>query len=625
MNKINNLINTKFEAKPFQSRLIKATFLIMLLVAVLVWRLFYLQIHENQHYTILSKHNQIEHLPVEPNRGLIYDRNGILLAENLPVFSLDLVPDRIANIAATIKRLQRIIKISEDDIAHFHKNLKRHHRYEPTSLKVKLTQEEVTNLYVNQYHFPGVMVNAHLVRHYPQNNVMASVLGYVGRINPNDLSKIDINNYRASNFIGKTGIEKYYEQQLHGKTGFKEVEVNASGKVVRTLKLDPPVAGDTLHLTVDSKMQKIAEEAMGDERGAVVAIDPNNGEILTMVSTPSFDPNLFTNGIDNNTFQQLQLADDKPLFNRAIRAIFPFASTIKPYLALAGFEHEIINANTSIFDPGWFKLPNSSHRYRDWVYQGHGEVNVTKAIIESCDIFFYNLAVKLGIERIDAILEKFGFGAKTGVDTADERAGIVASPAWKMKHYGKPWYPGDTVNSGIGQGYMSATPIQLAAGVATLANRGQRFQPHLLLKSVAENNSVHLTPIKSLPPVIFKNPQIWDMVIDAMERVVSDPRGTARTRFGTKVPYTVAGKTGGAQLFHHKLVNENPTPLSEESITKRLRNHTLFIAFAPIAKPKIALAVIVENGSTAPVVARKLMDYYLAANNGTSDEEEDAN
>ncbi|HBS52003.1 MAG TPA: penicillin-binding protein 2 [Coxiellaceae bacterium] len=608
---LNRLRNYNRETKQFKNRVLKAVVLITILLILLIIRLFNLQIFNYKLYSNLAEHNQLEHLPIEPNRGLIYDRNGILLAENLPIFNLNIITEYVKNIKATLDNLKTIIAITPDEIKQFNKALRHHHRFEHIPIKLKLTQEEVADFYINQYRLPGVAINTKMIRHYPLANEVVNALGYVGRINKQDLNNIDTSNYSTSDFIGKIGIEKYYETTLRGKTGYKVAEVDASGHVVRILKIIPPTPGDNLYLTIDSKLQKVAINALGKEHGAVVAIDPNNGEILALVSNPTYDPNLFTSGIDSTTFNKLQFSNDKPMYNRATRSQFPFGSTIKPFIALQGLDTGIITPSFKISDPGWFKLESSSHIYRDWVYNGHGIVNITKAITESCNIFFYTISVKLGIEKIANILERFGFGSRINIDIPEESSGIVATPKWKMKHTGKHWYLGDTVISSIGQGDMATTPLQLASGVAAIAMRGQRFQPHLLLANQKPDGSKISYAKIPLPAVMLKNPNSWNIVINAMEGVVNNPKGTAHARFGSNPAYTVAGKTGGAQLYHHKIVNENPSPESEKKFPKRLRNHNLFIAFAPIENPKIAIAVVTENSPIAPQVARKVLDYYL--------------
>ncbi|CAL7962546.1 peptidoglycan DD-transpeptidase MrdA [Gammaproteobacteria bacterium] len=612
---LHRLKNYNQEKNQFKSRVIKAALLITVLIIILIARLFNLQILQYKFYTNLSEHNQLDFLPIESNRGLIYDRNGILLAENLPLFSLNIIPELTQNINNTIDTLKTIINITPDNIQQFNKTLKQRRRFEHVPIKFKLTQEEVAIFYLNQYRFPGVVVETQMIRHYPLGKIMASALGYVGRINQQELKNIDTSNYSATHFIGKIGIEKYYEKQLHGKTGYKVAEVSATGRIVRILKIIQPIPGNTLSLTIDSKLQQVAQDALGIERGAVVAIDPNNGEVLALVSFPSFDPNLFASGIDSTTFNELQSSSDKPMYNRATLGSYPLASTIKPFIALQGLDTGIITSNFKISDPGWFKLPNVKRPYRDWVYHGHGIVNVTKAIIVSCDTFFYTLALKLGIEKIDDILMHFGFGNKTKIDMAEENSGVIASPKWKASHKGTHWYVGDTVISSIGQGFMSATPLQLACGVAAIAMHGKRFQPHLLLATKRENSTLIKQEALPLSPITLNHPNNWNIIIDAMQGVITSPMGTARPRFGSIPEYTIAAKTGGGQLFHHKIVNENPDPESDLSIPKHLRNHNLFIAFAPVENPKIAIAVVTENSIIAPQVARKVLDYYLITPN----------
>lgn len=601
------------EKTQFKKRIIKAATLIAILLIIFLVRLLNLQIVNHKFYSGLADSNKLEYIPIESNRGIIYDRNGILLAENVPLFSLTIIPEMLINTNDTIKELQKIITISSKDIGQFYKALKQRRHYEYIPLKLKLTPEEIATFYLNQYRFPGVIIDTKMMRHYPLGKIMASVVGYVGRINTSDLKNIDSNNYRATNFIGKIGIEKYFEKQLHGTTGYKVAEVNAKGRITKIKETIQPINGDTLFLTIDSTLQKVAQDALGEEKGAVVAIDPNNGEILALVSHPSFDPNLFTNGIDSDTFNKLQFSIDKPMYNRATLGAYPFASTIKPFIALQALDTGIITANDTVWDPGWFKLSNSSHLYRCWVHGGHGTVNVIRAIIVSCDTFFYNLSVKLGIEKIDAILWRFGFGKKLNIEIPEEFTGIVASPEWKQKYKKAHWYMGDTINSVIGQGLMSTTMLQLAHGVAIIAMRGQRLKPHLLLSTKNANGNTIKSPIKTLPPVILKNNEYWNIIISAMQGVMNNQEGTARLRFGINpVPaYTIAGKTGGGQLFHHKIVNENPTPQSETSIPKHLRNHRFFIAFAPVENPKIAIAVITENSDFAVQTARRVLDAYL--------------
>jgi penicillin-binding protein 2 len=606
------LKNFSNENKQFKNRMSKATILLAILFFLLIIRLCNLQIFNYSSYATLATNNQLERIPIEANRGLIYDRNGVLLADNQPVFILNVASGSNKNIGRLLEDLKTIVNLTPNDIAQFKKALKQKHRLLQIPLKIKLSQEEVARFYVNQFRFPGVSIETKMIRHYPLANDTVTVLGYVGRVNKEELQEVTEENYQGSDyiFIGKVGIEKYYEDKLHGKTGSKVMEFDANGRPFRTIKIIPPVAGDNLYLTIDSRLQKAALEAFGNEHGAAVAIDPNNGEILAMVSSPTFDPNLFTNRIDSDTFKKLQFSKSKPMYNRATKSIFPFGSTIKPFIALQALDLGTITPTFKIFDPGWYKLEKSNQTIRDWQYGGHGYVDVTKAITESCSTFFYSLAIKLGIAKIDEVLEKFGFGTKTNIDIFEESSGILASPKWKMKRLGKSWYPGDTINSGIGQGDMKATPLQLANGVAAIAMKGIRYQPHLLYASES-NGKKKMQDSIALPQVFFKDQNNWEIIIKAMQQVVSDPTGTAYSRFGQDLAYTVAGKTGTAQLYHHKIVNENPTPQNEENTAKHLRNHSLFIAFAPIENPKIALAIVVENTNIAPIIAREIFDSYL--------------
>jgi len=601
------------EKRLFQRRLIVAAIVIILLVGLLVFRLIYLQICQHELYSTMSKKNRLEFLPIEPNRGLIYDRNGILLAEDQPVFSLDIIPDKVQNLKKTIADLQKIVNISQNNLDQFYQAFRQHRTFSSIPLKLNLSDEEVARFYVNQYQFPGVIINARMLRYYPLGETMAGVLGYVGRIDNYDLINLDSTNYSASNFIGKNGIEKYYEQQLHGQVGYQQVEIDASGRIVRTLNRTPPIPGDNLYLTVDSRLQSAAKKALSHERGAVVAIEPRSGEVLALVSNPGFDPNLFVQGIDAKQYKKLLTSSAKPMYNRAISGQYPFASIIKPFLALEGLDSDIITPQYTIYDPGWFKLPNTNHIYLDWNWKsgGHGNVNVTKAIIVSSDPFFYNLAVMLGINRIDDILNRFGFGRLTGIDMLDEASGLIPSPKWKMRVFGNSWYTGDTIISGIGQGFMLTTPLQLAQATGTLANRGLRFKPHLLLKLQTSDGQISDQEPVAEDPVMLSRNEAWHVVIKAMQGVVTSeqPWGTARIRFGIHPKYTIAAKTGTGQVYSSRSRDENETDVT--NMPKRLRNHSLFIGFAPVRHPQIAVAVIVEHSPIAGTVAREVLDYYF--------------
>jgi penicillin-binding protein 2 len=613
-NKRQIIKNYGMERGLFQRRLVIIATLVTGLIVLLFIRLCYLQIFEHGHYDTLSSNNHIEMLPIEPNRGLIYDRNGVLLADNIPVYSLEVTPDNVPDMDAMIAQLRKIIHLDQDDIDDFYRALQQRHGFEPTSLKIKLSEREVAAFYVNQYRFPGVNIEAKLIRTYPLGSAMVSVLGYVGRINPEELTKLDKENYAASNFIGKSGIEKYYEEKLHGEVGYQKIEVDAGGRVIKILGNVAPTSGDDIYLTIDSKLQSFAAKALGTEHGAIVAIKPNTGEVLALVSNPSFNPNLFVNGISTADFTKLQNSPGKPLYNRAIRGQFPMASTIKPFMAIEGLDSKVITKDYTIYDPGWFKLPNVEHVYRDWTWWldkgGHGNVNVTKAIIVSSDTFFYNLAVKLGIDRIDYGLTRFGFGSKLNIDMDEELGGLVPSPKWKWEAKKTHWYTGDTVISGIGQGFMLTTPLQLANAVAIIANRGLRYQPHLLMQSKLPDGTMVIQQPIAEKSIALSNNAIWDIVIHAMQGVISsyNPPGTARLTFGSDTSYSVAGKTGTGQVYSHRAGEDNE---QQDYLPKRLRNHSYFIAFAPVNQPKIAIAVVAENSMIAAKVARRVLDYYL--------------
>ena len=592
------------EARLFTKRIWVIAILLLILMVGIMVRLFILQVVDHNRYTTLSKQNQLSFLPIVPNRGLIYDRNGVLLAENLPAFSLDLIPDKIDNVDKTIAELSQLIQISDDDIQAFHTQLAQHHRFDEIPLKPKLTPSEVATFYVNQYRFPGVSIKARLLRYYPLGDAMVDVLGYVGRINAKELQQLDATNYSDTNYIGKLGVEKQYEATLHGTVGTEQVETDASGQLVRVLHRNAPIPGNDLYLTIDSQLQIAAKMALGHHRGAVVALDPNTGQVLAMVSNPAYDPNLFVKGISQKRYKALHDSPDQPLFNRSIRGRYPPGSIVKPFYALMGLSQKIITPSTRVYDKGWYQLPNSTHHYRGWKHDGLGWLNLHSAIVQSSDPYFYALAHNLGIQNLDTILEEMGFGTQTGIDTGEELAGVVPSPAWKRAYRGKPWYPGDTVITGTGQGFLLVTPIQMANAVGTIATHGQRFKPYLVLKQQSADKQEKVSDPSLSQTVNFPD-WIWSEVIKAMEGVANDPNGTG-FRFG-QAPYQAAIKTGTAQVFSIKQ-NEKYDAMH---VSERLRDHSTFIAFAPVNQPKIALAVVVENSTDAPHVARKVMDSYL--------------
>ncbi|MEM1243463.1 MAG: penicillin-binding protein 2 [Pseudomonadota bacterium] len=598
---ISTIHNKKLERNQYRSRLLTLTLIVLFFILVLLARLFYLQISEHHRYVTLSKQNQIAVIPIAPARGLIFDRNGILLAKNKPVFSLDIIPYKVKHLKKTLAALKKIVPLSRDEVAEFYKTLRQKRAFDPVPLKYNLSQTEMAEFAVNQWRFPGVMINAHLLRYYPYNGEFAHVLGYMGRIDAKELAQLSQSNYSATNYIGKTGIEKYYEKLLHGQVGYQQVEIDAAGHIVRVLKRKPPVSGANLYLTIDSKLEQVAEKALGNNRGAVVAIQPNTGQILAMVSSPTYNPNLFVSGISSKAYQALKNSPNKPLYNRAIRGLFAIGSTIKPFISLEALAEHVITPQTTIFDPGYFIYAH--HIYHDWRKGGHGYVNVTKAIIVSCDTFFYRLAVHLGINNIDKVLAAFGFGQPTGVDLNDELPGVLPSPSWKMHHIGHPWYTGDTINTDVGQGFFLATPLQIANAVATLATHGIRHQPTLLMQLQYPHGIMQIQQSKAYPQINFPQAD-WRIVINAMQKVITSKEGTG-FRFGRNTPYTVAAKTGTAQVYTATYRYQ------DQDLPENLRDNSLFIAFAPINHPRIAIAVIDEHSELAPVVARKVIDYYL--------------
>ncbi len=596
----------------FSRRLVVTAIFVVLSIIILVARLVYLQIIHQQHYATLSDNNRVSIKPIQPIRGLIYDRNGVLLAENIPSFTLELVPEHIKDIPELIKKLQTIITITDTDVKRFNKKLKRKRRFEGVTLRYRLNEDEVARLSVKQYTMPGVEIHAELSRYYPLGKLTAHTLGYVSNISERELQKVDASNYSGTSRIGKTGIERKYEKILHGKIGLQQVETNASGRILRVLDRDLPIPGDNLYLNIDIRLHEIAAQAFADNSGALVAIDPNNGSVLALTSFPSFDPNLFVNGIDTGNYNRLRNSPDQPLFNRTIQGRYPPGSTIKPFIGLAGLELDVINDTENLNCPGYYMLKNDERRYRDWKKKGHKKTNLKKAIVESCDVYFYDLALNLGIDKIHTYLSQFGFGAKTGLDINGESSALLPSREWKRKTRRLPWFPGETLITGIGQGFMLTTPLQLAVATATLAINGKRQRPQMIYaKQDPKIEILNLRPPKSLKRIEIKQQKNWDYVHQAMKDVVHSLHGTARS-INRNLKYKMAGKTGTAQVHGIKQDEE----YDETKIRKKLRDHALFIAYAPADAPKIAIAIIVENGghggSVAAPIARKVIDDYLS-------------
>ena len=605
--------NHQREIFHFQLRLVVGIGFLSVLLAILLVRFVYLQVARHSYYQTLSESNRIAVVPIVPNRGLILDRNGVVLAHNYSGYTLEINQNKTADIEATINDLSTLVAITNKDRKRFKKLLVESHNFETLVIRNRLSDEEVARFAAQQYRFPGVEIKARLFRDYPFGKKTSHLIGYIGRINDTEVDQLEENdlaaNYRGSDYIGKTGLEQSYESDLHGTTGIEQVEVDAGGRAVRMLSRTAPVSGNALILSIDAKLQEIAEQSFGNYRGALVAIDPNNGEVLAFVSKPGYDPNPFIDGIDTQSWDELNNSPDVPLNNRALRGQYPPGSTIKPFMALAGLNFHTRKPEQTINDPGVYYLPGSSRQYRDWKAGGHGSVNMFKAIQMSCDVYFYGLATELGIDNISNFLSRFGFGKKTGIDLEGETSGLLPSQEWKMKRYQQIWYPGDTVSVGIGQGYSLVTPLQLAFATATLANNGLAYKPHLVKEVQSPRSSENRFIAKEPLYDLNIDPKDLDLVRRAMV-AVTQPGGTA-VYASLGAPYHIAGKTGTAQVIAMKQGEKYDV----KNVDERLRDHAWFIAYAPAEQPKIALVVLAENGGhgggVAAPIARKVLDYYL--------------
>ena len=605
--------NHQREIFHFQLRLVVGIGFLSVLLAILLVRFVYLQVARHSYYQTLSESNRIAVVPIVPNRGLILDRNGVVLAHNYSGYTLEINQNKTADIEATINDLSTLVAITNKDRKRFKKLLVESHNFETLVIRNRLSDEEVARFAAQQYRFPGVEIKARLFRDYPFGKKTSHLIGYIGRINDTEVDQLEENdlaaNYRGSDYIGKTGLEQSYESDLHGTTGIEQVEVDAGGRAVRMLSRTAPVSGNALVLSIDAKLQEIAEQSFGNYRGALVAIDPNNGEVLAFVSKPGYDPNPFIDGIDTQSWDELNNSPDVPLNNRALRGQYPPGSTIKPFMALAGLNFHTRKPEQTINDPGVYYLPGSSRQYRDWKPGGHGSVNMFKAIQMSCDVYFYGLATELGIDNISNFLSRFGFGKKTGIDLEGETSGLLPSQEWKMKRYQQIWYPGDTVSVGIGQGYSLVTPLQLAFATATLANNGLAYKPHLVKEVQSPRSSENRFIAKEPLYDLNIDPKDLDLVRRAMV-AVTQPGGTA-VYASLGAPYHIAGKTGTAQVIAMKQGEKYDV----KNVDERLRDHAWFIAYAPAEQPKIALVVLAENGGhgggVAAPIARKVLDYYL--------------
>jgi penicillin-binding protein 2 len=612
------------EQRIFALRSIVAAVLVTLLLLAVASRLFYLQVLRHEYYAELSQGNRVRTDPIPPSRGLILDRHGVVLAENLPAFQLELVREQVGGtpeIDATLAHLVAIGLLDAEDISSIKRTIMSHHVYESVPVKLQLDDQEMARFAVHRHEFTGVDIRTRLSRHYPFGPMAVHALGYVAAISEQDLKHIDSAAYAGTTLIGKLGVEGAYENLLHGTPGYREVLVNAAGRPVErqgayTPKLDvrQPVAGADLILSIDMRVQRAAEEALAGKRGAAIAIDPGSGDVVALASTPGFDPNAFARGLTTKQYDALQTDIDKPLINRALRGAYPPGSTVKPFFALASLKYGVMSAEQTIFCPGHFNLPGSAHQFRDWKPKGHGVVAMRHAIMQSCDVYFYTVANKLGIDRMHDFMSTFGFGDITGIDIPGEKPGLMPSTEWKRHAYKRAaeqvWYPGETISVGIGQGYMTATPMQLAHAVSGIASRGQIFKPRLVAAvRAAGSNTASRRPVQQEPSMADVSAEQWGVIVDGME-LATGPGGTAaQATAGT--PYKIAGKTGSAQVF---TIGQNEK-YNEKQVSERNLDHALFISFAPADNPKLAVAVFVENGkhggSTAAPIARKMFDAYL--------------
>jgi penicillin-binding protein 2 len=624
MSLLESIKDPYFEKKLFVSRIILAVVISVLLLGTVVARLVQLQVRDYELFAEKSQGNRVRLEAVPPTRGLILDRKGRVLAENLPAYQLELIPEQVPDLQETLSRLADLGLIRREDIPRFNGLSRTGPRFKPVTLRFRLTDDEVATFANQRPRFPGVDFQPRLIRHYPDGELTAHAIGYVGALSTADLERLDAAAYAGTAHTGKTGVEHFNEELLHGKVGYRQVVTNARGRQLPAdaqdiggsiLERSVPTPGHNVYVSLDLDLQRVATEAMKDKRGAIVAIDPNNGEILALVSAPTFDPNAFATGMSPSQFNELQNDEGRPLFNRAVRGSYPPGSTIKPMLSLAALETGATNLTRRTVCIGFYSLPGSTHRYRDWRPEGHGEVDLHDAIAQSCDVYFYEISRDIGIDRMHDYLDRFGLGRETGLDMVGEADGLVPSRAWKRQAFreraDQVWFPGETVIASIGQGYMLASPLQLANAAATLAMRGKRYKPHLVaaFEDPISGRRTLIAP-EPLAEVHIENDFYWDSVIAGMHDVMQSENGTARAA-GLGAPYQMAGKSGTAQVFSLSQDEE----YDEEELDERLRDHALFIAFAPLEEPRIAVAVIVENGSSgsrvAAPIARALMDHHL--------------
>ena len=609
MEKIGNI---KREKVVFKSRVIFSAIIMLLITLILIVRLFNLQVTKHDYYLEEALGNQMQNLPITPIRGDILDRNGKILATNEFSYILTITPEKVTNLNETLIGLEIRDLITYDDIKKFNKKLSRFKKFHNIPLKFNLSESSVASFLVENQ-LPGVEVEPYFHRVYPYGESSAHLIGYVSSMSKTDKSIYDKKNYNGTNFVGKTGIEKQYEKLLHGQSGIKQIERNVAGRIVDTKIITPSIAGQDIYLNIDIDLQLKAESLLGDSRGVIALINVKDGSILSLVSTPSYNPNWFVNGISVERYNELSSNEDLPLFDRSIKGLYPPGSTIKPMVALAGLELNNITIKDSTFCPGYYKLNNYSRKFNDWKRTGHGKVDVIEAIAQSCDVFFYDLAFNMGIDQIHDSLSYFQFGKKTGIDLPGELGGILPSREWKKINKDEPWYRGETLITGIGQGFMTASPLQLALATAAIANKGQLLMPQVMMHSQSKNGDLFEEQNLKSNQIPIKDINNWELIIEAMKQTVYGKFGTAK-RLNNKLKYSLAGKTGTAQVFGLDPEEE----YIAENIEEKLRDHALFTGFAPIEDPQVAIAIIVENAgsgsSKAAPLARELLDEYFIKN-----------
>ncbi|HCF78181.1 MAG TPA: penicillin-binding protein 2 [Glaciecola sp.] len=601
------------ESNLFLRRCLFAVLLCFTLILVVLNNLYSLQVEQFEDYQIRADGNRIKVIPVAPNRGIIYDRNGTIIAENRPVFNLEVSLEQVEDLDTLLDELQQLLELTPADIARFERNRKRQRRFHPVTLIANMDEDMMALFSAQQHRFDGVAVEASLARYYPYGSALTHVLGYVSKINARDLNLIASwgaqSNYAASKNIGKQGVERYYEERLHGKVGYAQLEVDSKGRTLRILEQTPPQPGEDLILNIDIELQLYVQSLLADKKGSVVVSDPSDGGILAMYSSPSYDPNLFVNGISQKDYSKLIENNDRPLLNRAVQGQYPPASLIKPHLALLGLESQKITDTTHIQDKGYYQLEDVEHVWRDWLKRGHGKVDVQRSIVVSCDTFFYELAYKLGIDTIHEYMAQFGFGEHTNIDLLEESDGNLPSRGWKRARFNQPWYIGDTISVGIGQGYWTATPVQLVDSINTIINYGVKNRPKLLKASILDD-LVITEPLNTAEPIRVLQKKNWDMVQQAMFDTVNIPQGTAFKAFRNS-SYASAGKTGTAQLFS---VGQDED-VDDLIIADYLKDNAMYLGYAPAKDPKLSVIVALENagggGSNAAPISRSVMDYWL--------------